>query len=159
MLLDESQRRSIKTRNHGEPGVFLGYRGEEGKIVVCFNLRSRRMSEYYHVVFHDLIFPGFTKNADQFKVSEIQRPNSPDPVLMERSDTGKIPVESSRGTNPTGVSVPSGNVEEPHKGSLDMMDEEEEEKLNEDDVDKLKMKIMSKLSLTKSMIMEIMFKS
>jgi len=102
--LSKEERQRAKTRNQGEPAIFLGFKGEESKIVICFSLRSRRTLERYHVVFQDQRFPGLTRHPDQ-----IGSPTKPDdPVLRQTldvtdADTGMIPVESLGGTSPTGA--------------------------------------------------------
>jgi hypothetical protein len=46
------------TKDKSELGLFLGYKGEDLKIVLAWNLRTKSIGEYYHVIFHEGVFVG-----------------------------------------------------------------------------------------------------
>lgn len=105
LTLAPEQRQIRRTTIRSEPAIFLGYKDERSKIVVCFNLRSRQVVEQYHVVFHEHKFPGLTRDLEDLLEYEESTP-SLSPVMastneMESLDTGMIPVISDGGMSPT----------------------------------------------------------
>lgn len=56
--ISPEQRSNRKIRRKSELGLFLGYKGEDMKIVIALNFTSGRINEYYHVTFHEGVFVG-----------------------------------------------------------------------------------------------------
>jgi hypothetical protein len=62
LYISKEQRLSRHIREKSELGLFLGYKGEDFKIVIAYNFRSRSIGEYFHVTFHEGVFVGSNPN-------------------------------------------------------------------------------------------------
>lgn len=71
LWISNEQRTSRGTRDKSELGLFLGYKGEDLKIIIALNYRSRTIREYLHVTFHDGVFVGH--NPSQQKLDDLTK--------------------------------------------------------------------------------------